>query len=268
MIFADLGLAQRLEGVDAAGGAASATAEAQLRPLSGATSLTIAGGQAMFVGVGSPITQAFALGLHGPMSDMEMDALEDFFRSRGSGVFIEVCPLADVTLTEHLNRRGYRAIEFSNVLVRQLPARNADSPSSAVAVRRAGSTEAELWSRVVAEGFLGPDYPPEMLELFHGLFRTETGTAYLAWLDGKAVGGGGMMVHEGVVNLFGDGTIAAHRGRGVQAALIAARLEAAAALGCDLAMASTQCGSTSQRNYERQGFRVAYTRTKWQREWA
>jgi hypothetical protein len=35
--------------------------------------------------------------------------------------------------------------------------------------------------------------------------------------------------------------------------------------GCDLAMMVTQPGSESQRNAERNGFRIAYTRTKWHR---
>ena len=33
--------------------------------------------------------------------------------------------------------------------------------------------------------------------------------------------------------------------------------------GCDLAMMGAEPGSSSQRNAERQGFRIAYTRTKW-----
>ncbi len=42
--------------------------------------------------------------------------------------------------------------------------------------------------------------------------------------------------------------------------LIAARLIEALARGCDLATASTASGSASQRNYERMGFTVAYTK--------
>ena len=37
--------------------------------------------------------------------------------------------------------------------------------------------------------------------------------------------------------------------------------------GCDLAMMVAEAGSESQRNAERQGFRVAYTRVKWKRVW-
>jgi hypothetical protein len=41
-------------------------------------------------------------------------------------------------------------------------------------------------------------------------------------------------------------------------------MRCAADMGCDLAMMVTQPGSDSQRNAERNGFRIAYTRTKWE----
>jgi GNAT superfamily N-acetyltransferase len=269
MLFADFALAQRLEGVEAAGGAAAAAAEALLRPDSGATSLAIAGGQAMFVGIGSSLTQAFGLGLRGPVSGAEMDELEHFFRSRGSPAFIETCPLADASLTLHFNRRGYHVVEYSHVLFRSVgPADSHRSAPDRVSVRRVVPSESSLWSRVVAEGFFGSEIPPGILTTFESLFRTEGAAAYLAWCGETAVGGGAMALLEGVTNCFGDATLAAHRGLGAQSALISVRLADAAAAGCELIMATTQCGSTSQRNYERFGFRVAYTRTKWVREWS
>ena len=51
-----------------------------------------------------------------------------------------------------------------------------------------------------------------------------------------------------------------HRNLGMQHALIAARLAAALAAGCDLAVVHTEPGSPSQRNVERLGFRLAYTK--------
>jgi GNAT superfamily N-acetyltransferase len=60
--------------------------------------------------------------------------------------------------------------------------------------------------------------------------------------------------------LFADSTIAQYRRTGFHAELISARLNEALAQGCDLATASTLPGSGSQRNYERLGFEVVYTR--------
>jgi hypothetical protein len=54
--------------------------------------------------------------------------------------------------------------------------------------------------------------------------------------------------------------IARFRSGGLHRELISARLYEALAQGCDLATASTLPGSGSQRNYERLGFEVVYTK--------
>jgi hypothetical protein len=55
----------------------------------------------------------------------------------------------------------------------------------------------------------------------------------------------------------------ASSGQGAQASLLESRLRYAAEQGCDIAMMCALPGSASQRNAERQGFRIAYTRIKW-----
>jgi GNAT superfamily N-acetyltransferase len=66
------------------------------------------------------------------------------------------------------------------------------------------------------------------------------------------------------VALFaGAATIPRMRRRGLQAALLQERLRYAFEHGCDLAMMVAEAGSESQRNAERKGFRIAYTRMKW-----
>jgi GNAT superfamily N-acetyltransferase len=61
----------------------------------------------------------------------------------------------------------------------------------------------------------------------------------------------------------GAATVPELRRRGLQAALLEERMRYASDHGCDLAMMVAEAGSLSQRNAERQGFRVAYTRLKW-----
>jgi hypothetical protein len=46
----------------------------------------------------------------------------------------------------------------------------------------------------------------------------------------------------------------------VQTALLSARLADAAVAGCDVAVITTQPGSKSQQNAQRQGFDLLYTR--------
>ncbi|HEY3004161.1 MAG TPA: GNAT family N-acetyltransferase [Kribbellaceae bacterium] len=64
----------------------------------------------------------------------------------------------------------------------------------------------------------------------------------------------------GVAQLTGAATAPAHRRRGIQTALLAARLADATAAGCDVAVVTTQPGSKSQQNVQRRGFDLLYTR--------
>jgi ribosomal protein S18 acetylase RimI-like enzyme len=75
-----------------------------------------------------------------------------------------------------------------------------------------------------------------------------------------AAGPPAALPEEGVAHLCGAATLPAHRRRGVQSALLAARLEIAAGAGCDTAVVITQPGSKSQENVQRQGFHLLYAR--------
>ena len=271
MLFADLALARRLETTDALAGVEFARAWARLNSFAGDVFLPVAGGYAGFGGIDSPLTQAFGLGLNGPVTEADMAAMEEFFRAHGSAVNIETCPLADPSLPKLLNERGYHPIEYSNVFVRELT--EADSrawpdPTSKVRVRRAGQDEAESYSILVTKSFFeNVEIPQGLLDVFLSCFHAERAFFFLAEVDGVAAGGGMMSVHQRVASLGGAGTLPEFRNRGVQQALLLARLAAAAESGCDLAMVATGPGSGSQRNVERQGFRVVYTRVKFLREW-
>jgi GNAT superfamily N-acetyltransferase len=70
-------------------------------------------------------------------------------------------------------------------------------------------------------------------------------------------------MHDGVALFGGSATIPELRRRGLQAALLQERLRYAFDHGCDLAMMVAEAGSNSQRNAERKGFKIAYTRIKW-----
>ena len=91
----------------------------------------------------------------------------------------------------------------------------------------------------------------------------DRGLTFLAELDGRAIEAGAPLIFEGVALLAGACTIPEARKRGAQLALLNARLGHAAECGCDLAMVCAEPGSATQRNAERHGFRIAYTRTKW-----
>jgi hypothetical protein len=266
---AELTLARRLEACDAWGNARSVSALAGLYPDVGAATMPVAGGYAMYAGPDSPLTQAIGLGMDGPAAATEVDRLEEFYRTRDTPVHVEMCPLADQTLHALLAERGYRVEERSCVLARPLSAGEPDGPiASGVQVRIPLREESELWVRTVAAGMTGDGPVPEpVLAFFSTVTRMPGVTCFLGTLDGQPAGGGVLGISDGVAALFGGGTRPPFRNRGVQSALVRARLAFAAAQGCDIAMVITEPGGVSQRNMERQGFRVLYTRSKLLREY-
>jgi ribosomal protein S18 acetylase RimI-like enzyme len=259
-----------MEMTDALAGVEFARAWAQLNDFSGEVSIEVAGGHAAFAGIDSPLTQAFGLGLNGPVTDSDLGAMEEFYWANEAPVNVETCPLADPSLLKLLNERGYHPIEYSSVLVRELAggdSRTWPTDTSGVRVRRAGVDEAESYSVVVGKSFLeNAEIPPDLLRIFTSCFHAPGSRFFIAELDGASAGGGMMSIHHGVASFGGAGTLPEFRNRGVQNALLLARIAAAAKAGCDLAMVATAPGSGSQRNVERLGFRVVYTRTKFLKE--
>ena len=199
----------------------------------------------------------------GPVSEAEMDRLEDFYATRGAAVTLDVCPLADPSLHQLLGRRGYGITEFNNVLVRRVePGTLFNTLFTPVhEVRRARRDEETEWGRTVSRGFFERDeWTPDERSLTSTIFHLEGGVCWLASVDGTTAAAAGMAIDDRVATFFADSTIAAYRRRGLQTALIQARLNYAAEQGCDVATASTVPGSASQFNYERLGFRVIYTK--------
>lgn len=269
-VFADAALAKRLETAEGHGNAAFVDEQARREPYSGAIRTTIAGTMAMFAGVGSPITQTFCLGIHERPTGRDMDALERFFTSRGSPVFHEVSPHAGVDVLAMLAGRGYKPIEVSNVLYQEIAgatratrATSATSATSALRVRQIEKHEAAAYGAISVRGW---SEMPEVIPFIHGFAQSSVAVAacFVTELNGEAIANAALFMHEGVALLAGASTVPEGRRQGAQQALLDARLRAAAGQGCDLAMVVTAAGSASQRNSERNGFKVAYTRMKWQ----
>jgi hypothetical protein len=252
VISGDLALARRIEAAEAENARGCSSPP-------GGPVLEVAGGCAIFAGVDSPLTQAVGLGLSGPVSEQEIGALEAFFRSRGARVSVDLCPLADPGLLVSLAERGYRLAEFNNVLVKRLAGTEIVLTPR---VRRAVAGERDLWSHTVGKGFFEQgELTAGEMDVGRAIFAMPGALCYLAVSESaEPAGGGALVIREGLATLFADSTVARFRRTGMHTETIAARLNEAVARNCDLATASTLPGSGSQRNYERLGFQVVYTR--------
>ena len=267
--FSDLALARRLERAEGRASADFVEARAAAFPERGAAWIDVAGTLAMFDGVESPLTQTFGLGVSGAVSAQDFDEIEQFFRRRQAPIFHEVSPLADASVLSLLTVRQYRVIEFTSVMWQPIggakPAAATSPREPRVTVRPVRDTEHALWARVAAQGWSHlPALAPFMEELTVINPGRRNHVCYLAELEGEAIGTAATALVDGVALLAGASTIPSARRQGAQRALLEARLRDAAANGCDIAMMGALPGSDSQRNAERQGFRIAYTRVKWQ----
>jgi GNAT superfamily N-acetyltransferase len=223
-----------------------------------------AGAYAVFDRVDSPLTQSFGLGIFEELRPASLDVIERFFLDRGASVLHEVSPLAGVAALDLLCARQYRPIEISNVLYRPVE----EPPASAhghIRVRVTGPEEAQRWSSISRTGWTHehPELSDFLLEMGAISSAREHSVCFLAEVDDKPGAAGVLCLRDGVALFGGSATIPELRRRGLQAALLEERMRYAFDQGYDLAMMVTEAGSNSQRNAERKGFRMAYTRTKW-----
>ena len=265
-IFADLALARRLERPEAIFGARFVEARSRLNAGSGAEWIEVAGAYAMFDGPASPVTQTFGLGLYAPLAAADLDRIESFFQERGAPAIHEVSPLAGLGVTDLLSLRGYRPLEFTSVMYQPLeqwaPAQA--PPNVRLQTRLVADGEHDLWAQTSARGWsTHPEFADLLFSFSQVTASTEGALSFFAHLDGEPVATGALCCYQGVALLAGASTVPEARNQGAQRALLDARIEMATSVGCDLAMMCAEPGSTSQRNAERQGFRIAYTRIKW-----
>jgi GNAT superfamily N-acetyltransferase len=277
MLFASTSLAARIERAECRMLIEAAEAVARRRPGRGVLVRPLAGGVATYTGPGSPLNKVAGLGFAGGVDPAELEDLEAAFGSRGTSVQVELSCLADPSIGALLTGRGYVLRNFENVLGRALPLEATVSPARPdLQIAVSPPEELQLWMDVAVTGFATPDtqgvpsheeHERAALEEIFGDMASADGFArYLARRQGVPAGAASMRQSEGVAQLAGAATLPEHRRRGVQSALLAARLELAGREGCDVAVVTTQPGSRSQENVQRHGFELLYTRAVLVRE--
>ncbi|CAN5924394.1 GNAT family N-acetyltransferase [soil metagenome] len=214
---------------------------------------------------GAPnVSRAFALGLDGPVQPDDLARVEELYARHGDRARVVTSPWTDGSLFELLARRGYRVTGHDNILTRTLDDEPLPPPAAGVTVAPVarGRDAVNAWGRIVRVGF-GMDVDDERFASADRVFEVSTtGTLYLGSVDGVPAGGSALDLRDRMATLFATSTIPALRRRGVQGALVSARLLHARGEGADLAVVLTDPGSESQRNLEtHHGFRVGYTST-------
>lgn len=266
-LFLDKALSQKIERSEARSNADFVESHAKLFPESGAEWMEVAGVYAMFDGIGFPTTQTFGLGLFDEITDVEMDKIEAFFKQRDASVVHEVSPLADSKILTILNERGYQPIEFTSVMYKTLDSSKIIDlpPNSQILTRKIYEDEVDQFAEISTKGWITemPEFSEQMLEFSRIGAASNGAIPFIAELNAEPIATGTLYIYDDVAILAGASTIPEQRKKGAQTALLEARLRYALENGCAIAIMDAHPGSQSQRNAEKNGFRIAYTRTKW-----
>lgn len=228
----------------------------------------VGGGVAIFATADSPINKMIGLGFEGPADDEPLVSIEQHFARHGARLQAEIATLADPALHRQLCLRGYEPSGYENVLGHPLT-RVIDLPA-AITVTRADVGEIAALATVLADAFTTPDVggvggdvlPPHevMQRWFTTTSRVDGYRAYAARVDGVLAGAAALRIDGEIAQFSGAGTLPAFRRRGVQTALLRARLRDAAEAGCRVGVVVTQPASQSQQNVQREGFALLYAR--------
>ena len=263
-LFSDLALSRRLERAEGHACVQFAEARRRLFPDSRAEWIECAGAYAVFDGVASPITQSFGLGIFEELSAAALESVERFFFVRGAPADHEISPYAGVAALDLLCAGSYRPIEISSVMYRSVQNPTAGDRRG-VSVHVIRPEESGLFAETSARAW-GHDHS-ELVNVLStiGMIATarEGSPCFLAEIDGVPGAAASLSIHDGVALFSGSATVPELRRLGLHAALLEGRMRYAFDHGCDLAMMVAGAASDSQRNAERKGFRIAYTRTKW-----
>ena len=186
---------------------------------------------------------------------------------------IDLCPFAETSAVTLLGERGYTVNAFGNTYVRGgLNRMDALPIPQAIHVREMTAGESANFVQWSIAGFAAQDNPRpfELLEFLaiSAIHRDDT-KLFVAELEGEIAGTAALSVididHVRGAHLHLASTFNKFRGQGIQAALLNARLQAAAGAGASLATVTARPKSSSARNAERAGFALAYTKSTFSR---
>ncbi len=231
----------------------------------------LAGGWLSFDAPGSWANQACGLAMGRPISDAELDRLVAFYGERKVEPRVEVAPFADETLVRGLAARGFVLRSFEEVYYRQLGLGEdlrAELPHGwpeGLVLQQLDATDAAMVTEFVEVSTIGfrPEGQP-ISSVFESITRRVAEhpciASFLALLDGRPVGGGGVEIRPDVSCLVGTSVMPEARRRGIQLALMVRRMEAAREAGCGLVVIHGEPGIPTGRNARRLGFALAYTK--------
>lgn len=228
--------------------------------------------------LGSQINCTLGLGMKGLVTDNDIEQLEALHTTADLTPSILVCPYADQSALQALAMRSYVLDGFLNIYARSLHDIQVEidpymsfskdltfGPEMIVSRGAANEDNGSTFIHASVDGFKDDGRSVEVLASLaeSAVLRRDT-ILYFAKIDGQIAGCGAMALmetqHGKIAHLYIDSTTPNFRGRGVQRALIRARLNDAKSLGYDFSTIHCLPSIGTGRNAEKEGFGLAFTK--------
>lgn len=227
---------------------------------------------------GRKLNHIVGVGLRESLDEASLSAMEQACGAIGCAVEIDICPFADEHVLPLLAARGYAVNDFTGTYVHW----HVDQPDpwpalpNGVHIRPVAGEEHDTVAEWAAIGFAAQSHSrdPALSRLLarSALHRRDTqvlvaeidgqvaGTAAVSIVDIQPVAGGPFDGPVRCAHLHMASSLPHARGRGVQTALLTARLALAAQAGVRIATITARSTGSSARNAMRAGFALAYTK--------
>ena len=206
-------------------------------------------------------------GVLAPLDERGLDEILARYAAKGRGPNVEVYEgITPQPVLALLERAGFapsgHGVEAHVLETDREPAH----PDTSASVRRAGPDERLRFAELVRDGFdmrndakLGPFFVDLTVASLDRLGDASAG--FIASVDGDDAGTGQLVMSERVAGCYSGSVLEAFRGRGVQHALIAARIAEGLRRGRKIFISQTDADSPSGHNLHDVGFRTLYRAT-------
>ncbi len=185
----------------------------------------------------------------------------EFYAETQQPCWVAVPPYIPVAVTDALLAAGFRIERYASSLAAQgvlEPVTNTED------VRAIDREELDVFLDTINLGF------GQNAALLADLRRNQSFWCdvpnwhlFLACVDGAPAGAAVLSIHGDVGYLAAASVLPGYRGRGLQTALIAARIRCAVSQHCTVVSSGAEWASQSQRNLQRAGLAIAHVKTIW-----
>jgi len=190
-----------------------------------------------------------------------------FYQERNIPARFEITPAyASSDLLKSLAEKEFFHCGFHNSLYGSLSNElvSVTESNTSISIREFEKDEFEIFAEIYTKGFGLPSFLKEHVARNNEvLYNNRNWIFYMALFNGEPAGIGVLYESDGIGTLAASTTIPKFRNKGVHSALVLKRLERAKQLKCDLIVGQAGYGSVSQKNMERAGMKIAYTKGVW-----